>query len=464
VYPTIWIGGRESSWPLWTATAKYIRETDFHDRPTTVHPFHSGRTSVTDESCINFDMLQTGHLGMPVIAPLKAACDRKPAMPVVIGEHNYEQHMQTCFADVQRYDFWASMLSGAAGITYGAAGIWHAGIKGDPGVGEGRVYDRTTWKEGMQFAGATQIGYGRKLLEQYPWAQFKVHPEWTDPESFAAGIPGKVRVIYMPNRGSCDWKWKGLQVKGLETRVPYRMFYFDPVRGTRDDLGAVVNMGLAPKTFGGHTEPLVFEDHFDDDDGSRWKDHGSATRRENGHLVGSKGMLTTYENFNEANAVVSVDALSDAEAGIILRFRDPDNYVVGLYSPSLKCIYLHDRRNGHYRPPLGRVDIPDIGRNIRLTAAVSGSYAMLALSDGKSEYRTNMVNLENTQPGQVGLWLFQIGERQEYDNFALSRTLFIEPDPIGTGKPLVVYGGDFETPPVPSPQDWVLVLERQQQS
>ena len=38
-------------------------------------------------------------------------------------------------------------LSGAAGLTYGAAGIWHAGTKEDYGICY--RYDRTTWEEGM---------------------------------------------------------------------------------------------------------------------------------------------------------------------------------------------------------------------------------------------------------------------------------------------------------------------------
>jgi hypothetical protein len=296
------------------------------------------------------------------------------------------------------------------------------------------------------------------LLEQYPWDQFEIHPEWTDPGAFAAGIPDQVRFIYTPNRGV--YNWKGLPVKGLEADVPYRMFYFDPVRGTRDDLGVVINTGPQATPFPGHTEPFVFEDGFDEADASKWTDHGSATRRENGHLVGGKNMVTTVNDLNEANAMVSVDALGDAEAGIILRFHDPDNYVVGLYTPSLKCIYLHDRRNGEWGAPLGKVNIPKIGRTIRLTAAVSGPHAVLVVSDGKSEYQTPVVTLENTKPGRGGVWLYQIGERQEYDHFAVSRTRFIRPDAPGPPKRMIVQGGDFTAPPVPSPQDWVLVLER----
>ena len=72
-------------------------------------------------------------------------------MPAMVGECCYEGHMQTAFQDVQRYVFWATLLSGSAGHTYGAAGVWHANVEGDPGIAN--VYDFTTWKEGMNFPG-----------------------------------------------------------------------------------------------------------------------------------------------------------------------------------------------------------------------------------------------------------------------------------------------------------------------
>ena len=122
--------------------------------------------------------------GPGAIPQVQAAYARKPPMPVVIGEYCYEGHMQTAFQDVQRYVFWGSMLSGSAGHTYGAAGVWHASVEGDPGIAD--VYDLTTWKEGMQLprfdpawagqetAGAISLGElraasgmgGRRLLRR----------------------------------------------------------------------------------------------------------------------------------------------------------------------------------------------------------------------------------------------------------------------------------------------------------
>ncbi len=238
-YPTIWIIGGESGGPQWTEMARYVQKTDPYRRPSTIHPFDSGRKRVTDETVISFDMLQTGHGGWPaantVIPKLKAAYNRQPAMPVVIGEHSYEGHMQTGFADVQRYVFWSSMLSGSAGLTYGAAGVWHASMEGDPGLK--RVYDWTTWKEGMNYPGSTQLGLGKKLLEKYPWSRFESHPEWVEDGCFAAGIPGEVRIIYMPRRNI--YNWSGPAVKNLDPSVNWHAYYFDPATGRKFDQGTI---------------------------------------------------------------------------------------------------------------------------------------------------------------------------------------------------------------------------------
>jgi len=243
-YPTIWIIGGESSGPEWTEVARYVQQIDPYHHPATMHPLESGRNSVTDETVIDFDMLQTGHGGgassIGAIPKFKAAYARVPAMPVINGEHSYEGHMQTGFQDDQRYVFWASILSGAPGLTYGAAGIWHASVEGDHGnwgAWNRQPYDWTTWKEGMNYPGSTQLGIGKKLLEQYPWWRFESHPEWVEEGCFAAGIPGEVRFIYLPRRNI--YNWDGPEVKNLEPDVDWQVYYFDPATGRKFDQGTI---------------------------------------------------------------------------------------------------------------------------------------------------------------------------------------------------------------------------------
>jgi hypothetical protein len=467
-YPTVWIIGGESGGPEWTEVARYVHQIDPYHHPSTIHPSNSARESVTDEAVIDFDMLQTGHgdwdAAHGAIPKIRAAYARTPVMPAMIGEYCYEGHMQTAFQDVQRYVFWASTLSGSAGLTYGAAGIWHMSVEGDPGITP--IYDWTTWKEGMNYPGSTQLGLGKRLLEQYPFARFEPHPEWAE-GCFAAGIPGEVRVIYLPRRGV--YNWSGLVVRQLERDVPYHAFYFNPTNAKRYDLGTVVSAGPAAKPFEGHTQPLLFEDRFDAAGASAWKDYGTPTQRNSGRLVGGKGMLTILEKPSDTDLMASADANSNAEAGIVLRFHSPDNYIVGLYSPSMQKLFIHDRKNGQWGENLGEVPVPEIGPKIRLTAAVCGKYAALVLTDGTRTYYTPIVEVTNTAAGRSGLWLYQIGDRQEFRNFELSRAHFAPARPEARAKTqpsgkhgamVVLHSDEYRTPNVPSPQDWVLVLER----
>lgn len=474
-YPVFWILAgeipEETKWGQgpWAEVATYLRGIDPYHRLLTCHTGRGRRGTEGDAHVIDFDMVGGSHdervaVTAETLGVLTAAYAKAPPMPVLVGETCYEGHMQQGFGDVQRRMFWANMLSGAAGHTYGAAGVWHASVEGDPGCasaafGGARVYDWTTWKEGMAYPGATQLGLGKRLLEQYPWPRFEPHPEWTEGDCAAAGIPGEVRFIYQPRRGIYDWG--GAVVKGLELGVTYHAFYFDPATGRRFDEGTVTYAGPAALPFAGHTRPLLFEDQFGGVDASAWRDYGTPTRRENSRLVGGQGMVTVAERCSERDLMVSVDANSDAEAGVILRFHDPDNYLVGLYSPLLKAVFLHDRKDGQWGSVLGRVDVPDVGPRIQLTAAACGDYAALVLTDGERTYATPVARVGNTAAGRTGLWLFQIGERQEFGGFAVSATPFEPPDgAVEAGRGTAIWTDEYHAPDLPSPQDWVLVLER----
>jgi hypothetical protein len=522
-YPVVWVVGGEAGGPEWTAVARYVRNLDPYHRLATAHPYSSGRQSLTDDAVLDFDMLQTGHGGgwgapcgeyagvaVNTVAKVTSHYSKTPTMPVLVGEVVYEGHMMSNGPDIQRFMFWSSMLNGAAGHTYGAGGIWQMNSETERGA----EYEFTPWFEAMQLPGSTQLGLGKKLLEDYPWWRFEPHPEWVEPHSttllapheqwyddnkefaakggkwdlpYAAGIPGEVRVIYVPGH---YYNWTAPTVKHLERDVPYRAFLFNPASGKRYGLGTIISAGPPPKPFEGHTQPRLHEDRFEAGDASAWKDYGTPTQRKAGRLVGGKGMVTILEKISDTDLMVSVDANSDAEAGIILRFHSADHYLVALYSPSLKSIFLHDRKNGQWGDFLGKVDVPEIGPKIHLTAAASRNHAALVLTDGKKTYHTPAVEVANTTAGKTGLWLYQIGDRQEYDNFEVSRTEFAPvkrevkglPAHAGAGAakelPLVMHenpnivpavripevtfltGEDYKLPRFPAPQDWVLVLER----
>ncbi|MEI6655177.1 MAG: DUF4038 domain-containing protein [Verrucomicrobiota bacterium] len=252
-HPVVWIVAGEiadeTKWGRgpWAEVAEYVRSIDPYHHPLTCHTAPgNGRRGASGDAClIDFDMVGGNHdaptaMKAKTLAILTSARATSPAMPVLVGETCYEGHMQQGFQDVQRHLFWMYLLAGAAGHTYGAAGVMPAGVEGDHGnwgACSGQPYDWTTWKEGMNYAGSTQLGLGKKLLEKYPWWRFEPHPEWVDAGGYAAGIPGEVRIIYLPRRNI--YNWDGPTVKNLEPDVDWHAYYFDPATGRQFDQGVL---------------------------------------------------------------------------------------------------------------------------------------------------------------------------------------------------------------------------------
>jgi len=249
-YPVTWIlAGEiadETKWGQgpWDEIAKYVRDIDPYKHPLSCHTGNGRRGGAGDVCLIDYDMVGGNHdegqaIANGTLAILTSACAKKPAMPVLCGETCYEGHKQQGFGTVQRHVFWRNLLSGAAGHTYGAAGIRHAGVDGDHGnwgAWNRQPYDWTTWKDGMNYPGSTQLGLDRKLLENYPWSRFEPHPEWA-PGCYAAGIPGEVRFVYLPRRNI--YNWDGSEVKDLEPDVDWHVYYFDPATGRKFDQGTI---------------------------------------------------------------------------------------------------------------------------------------------------------------------------------------------------------------------------------
>jgi hypothetical protein len=291
--------------PGWTEIARYIRATDPYHHPLTVHeidpPFDS---ALQDETLTDFDLFQAGHRGWASVATEIALLNKHFARttvtkPLVVGEIGYEGLASTHWEDLQRAAFWLGMLNGAAGYTYGAIAVWEAYSVDRPP--HRMKISFMTWREGMNLRGSYQIGLGAKLLQQYPWWKFQPRPEWVEPHGttllepndqvsgfdidliaaiaqkdpppdddlplgewhnrhgnwrlpYAAGIPGEVRVIYLPYFGFKEHPVPS--VHGLEPGIRYHAYYWEPALGIKFDLG-VVERGI------GNTAGQVDISHLD---------------------------------------------------------------------------------------------------------------------------------------------------------------------------------------------------------
>lgn len=235
----------------WTEVARYVRRIDPYHHPITIHPTDASRDQVENPGVVDYEMLQTGHSGYGSLADtvnsVRRAVSRKPLMPVLVGEVNYEGILEGSREEIQRICFWTSMLSGAAGHTYGANGLWQVNTRDQPygPSPHGASWGNTPWTDAYRLPGSGQLGLAKRLLERYEWWRFAPHQDWVDPSAdsrnvlgpYCAGIPEAVRVYYFPTPIA---PWTQLQlVAALEQNIEYRAFFFDPKTGNEHPIGKV---------------------------------------------------------------------------------------------------------------------------------------------------------------------------------------------------------------------------------
>ncbi len=184
-----------------TTLAAYVRQIDPYHHAVSIHPSDMARNQLDDPSLIDFDMLQTGHGdrgSIPgTIKLVRASRAARPTMPTINAEVCYEGILGTCFADVERFMVWSCLLSGAAGHTYGANGIWQVNEPGKPYGNSpgGNSWGSTPWPEAAQLPGSFQTGLARKFFDRYDWWRFEPHPEWAAFEPSVSLLP------------RCNWIW-----------------------------------------------------------------------------------------------------------------------------------------------------------------------------------------------------------------------------------------------------------------
>jgi Protein of unknown function (DUF4038)/Domain of unknown function (DUF5060) len=245
--------GGEKQTESWEGVIRFARTLNGFGRLITVHPTGieplSGRLLFHDQTLLDFDMLQTGHgkreVLRPTIRTARASYAARPEMPVVNGEVSYEALLGTIPAEIPRLMFWTCMLSGAAGHTYGANGIWQLNRRDQP-YGKsphGGTYGPIPWDDAMRLPGSRQLGLAKAFLMRFPWQRLEPHPEWATWASasgakdefdvpYTAGIAAALRITYAPDAQS-------VKCLNLDPKRSYRARSFDPVSGSTAHLGTV---------------------------------------------------------------------------------------------------------------------------------------------------------------------------------------------------------------------------------
>jgi hypothetical protein len=231
----------------WTEITAYLKNIDSSHHPITIHPTDYGHKMVDDPSLLDFDMLQTGHGSWNsfkrTVEMVRESVNLTPKMPTIDAEVCYEGIGGSNNADAKRVVFWSCMLSGAAGHSYGADGIWQVNNEDElfGASPQGVVWGNALWEDAYLLPGSKQLGISKKFLEKFDWWDFESHDDWCEPHSteenriapYAAGISGEVRLFYIP---FCTEK---PLIKNIEKNVKYDAYYFNPVNGDIYGLGEV---------------------------------------------------------------------------------------------------------------------------------------------------------------------------------------------------------------------------------
>jgi hypothetical protein len=407
----------------WTEVTAYFRSIDAHRRLVTIHeippPYDS---AIRDESLLDFDMFQSGHSGWPSlqagIAQITSHYGRTSVTrPLVQGEIGYEQIGETHLADFQRAAFWTTMLNGAAGFTYGAVATWQA-YTPDKALHRYK-YGWLHSDEGMRLPGSTQIGYGADLLRRYPWWRLEPRPDWVIPRGttlleprdgvsgfdidlvdaeragaavwderlplgewadaggtfrlpYAAGIPGVLRIVYLPYFGFASFP--PVTVLALEPGVTYAARYWQPALGIFFDLGSVT------VAVPGELLPL------------------------GGLETGPDGTVVAT-SVDECDVVASIAVTHEGgiprrEVALLVRRTGEGDHVAAVRVPG--GLELRAAARGEERV-LAHVDVPAFDGPATLVVEVAGENAAASLRTPTASWTTPITQVGDCVRGAVGI-------------------------------------------------------------
>lgn len=190
-----------------------IKSVDKGKHLLTFHPT-GGRSSYdffADDDWIDFHMSQTGHrVSSPDYNTNINAYKLSIARPHINGEPNYEDHPNDFQPekkgwmddfDTREAAYW-NILSGGAGHTYGNHNIWQMYDESREPVNNAR----TSWHVAMNYPGAYQLGYMRKMFEKRNWQKLVMdqtvivgdNPEGVEYKIAAVSSEADFMMVYIP--------------------------------------------------------------------------------------------------------------------------------------------------------------------------------------------------------------------------------------------------------------------------
>jgi len=203
----------ETHFAIIRAMAQGIKSVDKGRHLLTFHPpgARSSYDFFANDDWIDFHMSQTGHrVGSPDYNANINAYKLAIAKPHINGEPNYEDHPNDFQPekkgwmdnfDTREAAYW-NMLSGGAGHTYGDHNIWQMYDESREPVNNAR----TNWHVAMNYPGAYEVGYMRKMFEKRDWQKLVMNqaiivgdnPEGVEYKIAAVSSAKDFMMVYIP--------------------------------------------------------------------------------------------------------------------------------------------------------------------------------------------------------------------------------------------------------------------------
>ncbi len=178
----IWIVGgdrnprNEQDVAIWRAMGQAIMNESGEKAMISYHPQQNMTGAgqwFNDDKWLSFNMFQNGHCRDNAnYEKIFNSYNRLPIRPVIDGEPLYEDH-PVCFNandlgissayDVRKYAY-LDLFAGAFGHTYGCHDIWQMFALGREAINGAHI----NWYEAVDFPGANQMTYLKKLMESHP--------------------------------------------------------------------------------------------------------------------------------------------------------------------------------------------------------------------------------------------------------------------------------------------------------
>jgi hypothetical protein len=193
---------------------------------------------IHDQPWLSYNQIQTGHdEWRNGITPYIVMDDyrRTPMKPVVVTEAWYEFISGNAPAHQIRFAGWSAILSGAAGSSYGAGGIWKAHVPEAP-VTPPDKWPMELSTIALNYPGGSQTGYMAKFLKKLSWWKLEPNRDFVTgaADLYCSSIPGELYIIYS--------RWGGeikVRLDLFPRSTAFDYYWFNPRTGKRGSSGKV---------------------------------------------------------------------------------------------------------------------------------------------------------------------------------------------------------------------------------